>query len=57
MTLIEACRILTDLHTRPSRDYPIIVEMSRMPKRGEEDQYVEAWKRVYDFANAPGAKP
>lgn len=52
MTLQDACRILADTHTRPSTAHGVIVEMSRMPKRGAEDEYVEAWTVVRNFAES-----
>ncbi len=53
MDIREACQILSDIHTRPSRDYGVIVEMSRMPPRGTEDRYIEAWAVIREFANMP----
>lgn len=54
MTITEACRILVDIHTRPSAEHGVIVEMSRMPQRGEEDRYVEAWNEIRKYAYRPG---
>lgn len=51
MTLREACQILSGIHTRPSRDHPVIVQINAPIPRGFEDTYIEAWKRIYDFAN------
>lgn len=51
MTLREACQILAGIHTRPSRDHPVIVQINAPIPRGTEDQYVEAWATVYRFAN------
>lgn len=53
MTLREACQILAATHTRPSRDYGVIVQISAPIPRGAEDRYIEAWARVHAFANAP----
>lgn len=51
MTLREACQILADIHTRPSRDYGVIVQINAPVPRGTEDRYIEAWAKINAFAN------
>lgn len=51
MTLREACRILSGIHTRPSREHGVIVDVHAPIPRGVEDTYVEAWATVHRFAN------
>ena len=51
MTLLEACRILSDLHTRPHAQFGVVVDMHRPPRRGREDEYIAAWCRIHEYAN------
>lgn len=52
MTLREACQILADIHTRPSRDYGVIVQISAPVPRGTEERYIQAWATVASAAVA-----